>query len=87
MILIVYGKDNDIFTSKQYAVPDAIVELYRYVKGGLDDELFSMAIDGMVRTANISDMVRLFNAMACEKPIHTIYTQAQEYWRADDEKK
>ena len=84
MILIIYGKEKEIFTSKQYNVPDAIVELYRYVNGGLDDDLFSMAIDGMVKTANISDMVRFFNVLACEKPIHTIYTQAQEYWRADD---
>ena len=84
MILIVYGKEKEIFTSSQYNVPDAIVELYQYVQGGLDDDLFSMAIDGMVRTANISDMVRMFNVLACEKPIHTIYTQAQEYWRADN---
>jgi hypothetical protein len=84
MILIVYGKEKEIFTSSQYAVSDAIVELYQYVQGSLDDDLFSMAIDGMVRTANISDMVRMFNAMACEKPIHTIYTQAQEYWRPND---
>ena len=84
MILIVYGKEKEIFTSSQYAVPDAIVELYQYVQGGLDDDLFSMAIDGMVKTANISDMVRFFNVLACEKPIHTIYTQAQEYWRSGD---
>ena len=84
MILIVYGKDKELFTSNQYAVPNAIVELYRYVKGGLDDDLFALAIDGMVKTANISDMVRFFNVLSCEKPIHTIYTQAQEYWRADD---
>ena len=84
MILIVYGKDKELFTSKQYAVPDAIVELYRYVKGVLDDDLFALAIDGMVKTANISDMVRFSNVLSCEKPIHTIYTQAQEYWRADD---
>lgn len=84
MILIVYGKEKELFTSKQYAVPDAIVELYQYVKGGLDDDLFSKAIDGMVKTAGVPDMVRFFNALACEKPIHTIYTQAQEYWRADD---
>lgn len=84
MILIIYGKENEIFTSKQYNVPDAIVELYKYVKGGLDDDLFSMAIDGMVKTAGIQDMVRFFNVLACEKPIHTIYTQAQEYWRDND---
>lgn len=84
MILIVYGKEKEIFASTQCNAPDAIVELYQYVKGGLDDDLFSMAIDGMVRTANVSDMVRMFNVLACEKPIHTIYTQAQEYWRAND---
>lgn len=84
MILIIYGKEKEIFTSKQYGVPDAIVELYQYVKGGLDDDLFSMAIDGMVKTAGIPDMVRFFNVLAYEKPIHTIYTQAQAYWRAED---
>lgn len=84
MILIVYGKEKEIFTSKQYNVPDAIVELYQYVKGGLDDDLFSMAMDGMRQTASIPDTVRFFNVLACEKPIHTIYTQAQEYWRSDD---
>lgn len=84
MILLIYGKEKEIFTSKQYNIPDAIVELYQHVKGDLDDELFSIAIDGMVQTAGIPDMVRFFNALACEKPIHVIYTQAQEYWRTDD---
>lgn len=85
MILIVYGKEKEMFASKQYSVPEAIVELYHCVKGGLDDDLFSKAIDGMVKTAGIPDMVRFFNALACEAPIHAIYTQAQECWRADDE--
>lgn len=84
MILIVYGEEKKIFASKYYNVPDAIYELYQFVKGGLDDDLFSKAIDGMVKTAGVPDMVRFFNALACEKPIHTIYTQAQEYWRDDD---
>ncbi len=85
MILIVFGKEKELFATNRYNAPDAIVDLYGYVKGGLDDDLFSMAIDGMVKTANISDMVRFFNALACEKPIHAIYTQAQEYWRAEDD--
>lgn len=84
MILIVFGAEREMFAANRYSVPDAIVELYEYVKGVLDDGLFSMAINGMVKTANTSDMVQLFNALACKKPIHTIYTQAQEYWRADN---
>ena len=85
MILIVYGKEKEIFTSTKYSVPDAIVELYLHVKGCMDDDLFSIAIDGMVNTAGIPNMVRFFNVLACEKPIHAIYAQAQEYWRADDD--
>ena len=85
MILIVYGEEKKIFASKYNAVPETIVELYQYVKGDLDDDLFSKAIDGMVKTAGIPDMVRFFNALACEAPIYTIYTQAQECWRADDD--
>lgn len=85
MILIVYGEEKKIFTSEEYAVPKAIDELYQLVKGDLDDDIFSKAIVGMVNTADIPDMVRFFNALACEAPIYTIYTQAQECWRADDE--
>lgn len=84
MILLIYGKEKKIFTSKQYNIPDAIVELYQHVSGCMDDDLFSIAIDGMVQTAGITDMVRFFNVLAREKPINAIYAQAQEYWRADD---
>lgn len=81
MILIVYGEKNELFKSNSYNVPDAIIELYKYGKGGIDDDLFEAAISGMIREASISDMVRMYNALACEKPIRTIFTGAEEYWK------
>lgn len=86
MTLIVYGKEREIFTSDSYSVPDAIVELYKYVGGGIDEDLFNLAIDGMVKTAGIQDMVRLFNVLALETPIQEIYTGANKYWVANDER-
>lgn len=83
MILIVYGKDKELFSSDEHSVPAAIIELYEYTKGGLDVDLFDKAIDGMVQTASIDDMVRMFDALATDKPIHTIYTGVQEYWRQE----
>lgn len=80
MILIVYGEEKKIFASKCYDVQDAINELYQFVKGGLDDDIFSKAITGMAKTVVVADMVQFFNELAYETPIHTIYTQAKEYW-------
>lgn len=84
MILIVYGKSKELFLVDARNVPDAIIELYEYTKGGLDEDLFTKAISGMVSGASIGDMVRLFNATATDAPIYTIYTNVNEYWRADD---
>lgn len=84
MILIVYGEKEELFKSNSYNVPDAIIDLYKYGKGGIDDDLFEAAISGMIREASTDDMVRLYNALACEKPIKVIYTGAEEYWRKAD---
>lgn len=84
MTLIVYGKTEEMFVTEIQSVPDAIIELYEYTKGGLDEDLFSKAIYGMQSTASVGDMVRLFNATALDAPIGIIYTNAKEYWRADD---
>lgn len=80
MTLIVYDKNKELFVSHEDSVPDAIVQLYAYTKGGLDEDLFSKAINGMVMTASIGDMVRLFNATSLNAPIHAIYTAGSCYW-------
>ncbi len=81
MILIVYGEKNELFKSNSYNVPDAIIELYKYGKGGIDDDLFEAAISGMVRKDSTSDIVRMYNVLACEKPIRTIFTGVNEFWK------
>ena len=83
MILIIYGKDKELFFSDENSVPDAIIGLYEYTKGGLDVDLFVKAIDGMVKTASIGDMVRMFDTLATDKPIHEVYTGVTKYWKAE----
>lgn len=83
MILIIYGKDKELFFSDENSVPDAIIGLYEYTKGGLDEDLFVKAIDGMVKTASIDDMVRMFDTLATDKPIHAVYTGVTKYWKAE----
>ncbi len=80
MILILYGEQKELFETAAWSVPDAIKELYKYGKGGIDEDLFDTAIEGMVRSGTVDDMVRLYNALAIEKPIHKIFTEAMQYW-------
>ena len=84
MILIEYGKNKEMFIIDAWNVPEAIKELYRYVKGGIDEDLFCAAIDGLTKISTTDEIVRLYNALACEKPIHQIFTGANQYWRADE---
>lgn len=84
MILIVYGEHKELFEADAWNVPDAIKELYAYVGGSIGENLFGKAIEGMVKTATIGDMVRFYNALALEKPIHKIFTDATTYWSGDD---
>lgn len=84
MILIVYGEHKELFESDAWNVPDAIKELYAYGQGSIAEDLFDAAIEGMVKTASVDDMIRLYNALAIEKPIHKILTAAMQFWRADN---
>ena len=85
MILIEYGEHKELFITDAWEVPDAIKELYRYVKGRIDEDLFCLSIEGLRTAASTFDMVRLYNSVACETPIHQIFTGANQYWRADDD--
>lgn len=84
MILIVYGEHKELFVTEAWSVPDAIKELYQYEKGDIDEELFDAVIEGLIKSASVDKMVGLYNALAIEKPIHKIFTEAMQYWRADN---
>lgn len=84
MILVEYGENKELFMTDTLCVPDAIKELYQYVKGGVDEDLFCMAIDGL-RTEPAGNLVRFYNALACERPIHQIFTDAERYWSDDND--
>lgn len=45
--------------------------------------MFAKAIDGMVKTVSIDDMVRMFDTLATDKPIHAVYTGVTKYWKAE----
>ena len=85
MILIEYGENKELFITDARDVPEAIKELYRYVGGAIDEDLFCAAIEGLTKIAITEKLVRLYNAIAFEKPIHQIFTGANQYWRADDD--
>lgn len=44
MILIGYGEHKELFETDAWNVPDAIKALYAYGKGGIDEDLFDVAI-------------------------------------------
>ena len=84
MILIEYGENKELFMTDTWCVPEAIKELYQYVQGGIDEDLFCMAIDGLKKEP-VKNMVRFYNVLACERPIHQIFTGAERYWSDDND--
>lgn len=85
MTIIIYGKNKEIFETDKVSIPHAIIALYEYCGGSMDNVLFSKIIEGMIDNSTIAEMVAVFEHMSFESQIAKIYAYADCYFTMEAE--